>query len=477
MSDLVNCVNFATDHDLINIRADLNCAGGNCCPAGEALMKFTGVNRLVIEGNGRRLLRSGGQRQCSLVDIVGGGDITIRNWTLDDDINVQPCQLSDRCPRMVHVRNASSIALDNVTVLNGKGYTIYANQVNGFRFVNSRLINSGVLGLYIGHSNTASTNVVVENSTFIDNQTNALALLGVVGNNDSVNRVANNRFYRNHRRGQFQVAPQFGTGFTGGGQVYIAQASGVTFENNTIRDGYCDNCFVQNRARSGVTGLELGIPGRATVSAVSIRNNAIGNNDGFGIHSNANSQLPSNVVVQNNNLTNNTVGISINGGQASNNQSSDTRWFQSFEGGNDLQSLFDVEASCPGANVRRQCGTSDARHGSCVAEISTSSDCASSPVRLRTNSQSVNAGRRVQAAAWVAGTAGDWCLVFTNGGNVIEERCESLSGSVPTSVNNLLGTPFLSAVAPSGANRVAAELRVTRSNARVVIDDIKLSGF
>ena len=440
-------------------------------------MHLAGTSGLVIEGNGRRLLRTSGQRHCSLIDIVGGSNITVRNWTLDDDINTVPCQLADRCPRMLHIRNASSVVFDNVTVQNGKGYTIYANRVNGFEFINSRLINSGVLGLYIGHSNTASTNIRVENSTFVDNQTNALALLGVVGNNPSVNRVVNNRFLRNHRLGQFQVAPQFGTGFTGGGQVYIAQASGVTFENNLIRDGYCSNCFVQNRARSGVTGLELGIPRQATVSSVSVRNNTIENHDGFGIHSNANSVLPASVVVQGNSAQNNTLGITVNGGQISNNSVANTRWFQSFEGGNDLQSQFDVEASCSGAVVQRQCGTADARHGTCVAEISTNASCSASPVRLRTNTQTVSTGQRINAAAWVKGTQAEWCLLFTNGANLIAERCESLGNTVPSTVNNLLGTPALSAVVPSGANRVAAELRVTRPGARVVIDDVKLSGF
>ena len=477
VSELVSCVDSANNFDVINVRSNLTCSGGNCCPSGNALVHLSGVNQLVIEGNGLSLLRSDGQRQCSLVDIIGGQGITLRNWTLDDDINSQPCQVSDRCPRMVHVRNASSVALDNVTVQNGKGYTIYANQVNGFRFSNSRLINSGVLGLYVGHSNTPSTNVRIENSTFVDNQTNALALLGVVGNDSSVNQVTNNRFIRNHRLGQFQVAPQFGTGFTGGGQVYIAQASGVTFENNLISDGYCSNCFVQNRARSGVTGLELGIPREATVRTVSIKNNTISNHDGFGIHSNSNSQLSSNVVVQGNSLSNNTIGISINGGRSSNNRVSSTRWFQSFEGGNDLHSQFVVDSSCSGAAVRRQCGTQDARHGSCVAEISTTADCSQSPVRLRTNFQTVNVGDTVQAAAWVKGTEAEWCLIFTNGSNTIEERCRHLSDTFPTTVGNLLGTPALSQPVPNGANQVAAELRVTQAGVQIVIDDVKMSGF
>jgi len=253
--------------------------------------------------------------------------------------------------------------------------------------------------------------------------------------------------------------------------------SGATFENNTIRDGYCANCFVQSRARSGVTGLELGIPGQATVSNVRIINNTIEHHDGSGIQSNSSSTIPGNVVVENNALNTNTNGLNITGGQASNNSESNTRWFQSFEGGNDLSSLFSVNASCPGAVVQRQCGVSESRFGSCVAEISTSNNCSSDPVRLTTQPQSVSAGQEVQAAAWVSSMAGSWCLVFSSNGQFVSEQCESLSQTVPTTVNNLLGTPSLSATVPSGANRFSAELRVTQAGVRVVVDDVKLSGY
>ncbi len=477
LSQLVTCVNQASNFDLINVRNDLSCTGGNCCPSNKAIVELRGISNLTIEGNGTRFLRSGGQRQCSLIDVIGGSNITIKNWTVDDDIASAPCQVADRCPRMIHVRNASTVTLDNMTVQNGKGYTIYIDRVNGFEFINSRLINSGVLGLYIGHGDRPSTNVRVENSLFVDNQTNALALLGVTGSNENVNVVRNNRFFRNHRLGQFPVAPQFGTGLTGGGQVYLAQVTGLTFENNTIRDGYCANCFVQRRARSGVTGLELGIPNRATVSRMRVANNTISHHDGFGIHSNTNSILPNDVVVQNNLLNNNTQGLGINGGQPSNNVENDTRWFQSFEGNNDLSSFFNVNQSCPGAIVRRQCGTADARFGSCVAEITTSADCSANPVRLSSKQQSVNPGDAVQASAWVSSTAGRWCLVFSNNGSFVSERCEPLANSQPTTVDNLLGTPALGERVPNGANQVSAELRITQGGVRVVIDDVKLSGF
>jgi hypothetical protein len=181
--------------------------------------------------------------------------------------------------------------------------------VNGFNFLNSSLTNSGVLGLYVGHNDKASTNVRIQHSTFNDNQTNALALLGVTGSSVNDNIVSNNIFRRNHWRGQWAVAARFGTGLTGGGQMYIAQASGLTIRDNLIEDGYCENCFIQSRMGSGVSGIELAKPGRNSVSNTLITNNIVNNHDAWGIFVNQGSSLDSSVVISNNILSNNTVGL------------------------------------------------------------------------------------------------------------------------------------------------------------------------
>ncbi len=309
LSDLNDCANAAQGLDRINIQADLSCTSANCCPTGGALMRFDNVSNLTIVGNGHQLLRQGGQRQCSLLDVTNSRDITLENWTLDDDARVAPCVVDDKCPRMLHIRTSSDIKLNNVTIDNGKSYVVYVQQVNGFEFTNSTLKNSGVLGMYIGHDDKASTNIKIQNSTFHDNQTNGLALLGVTGSSTSTNIVSNNEFRRNHWRGQWQVAPRYGTGFTGGGQMYIAQASGLTIRDNLIADGYCENCFIQSTMGSGVSGIELAIPGRESVSNTLITNNTVRNHDAWGIFVNQGSTLNSSVVISNNQLIDNTVGL------------------------------------------------------------------------------------------------------------------------------------------------------------------------
>lgn len=309
LADLNNCADSAQGLDRINIQADLSCTSANCCPTGGALMRFDNVSNLTIVGNGHELLRQGGQRQCSLLDITNSSGITLENWTLDDDARVEPCVVADKCPRMLHIRTSSNIKLDTVTIENGKSYVVYVQQANGFEFTNSTLKNSGVLGMYIGHDDKSSTNVKIQNSTFLDNQTNGLALLGVTGSSTSSNIVSNNEFRRNHWRGQWQVAPRYGTGFTGGGQMYIAQASGLTIRDNLIADGYCENCFIQSTMGSGVSGIELAIPGRESVNNTLITNNTVRNHDAWGIFVNQGSTLDPSVVIQNNQLIDNTVGL------------------------------------------------------------------------------------------------------------------------------------------------------------------------
>ncbi len=309
LADLSGCTDAAQGIDRINIQADLRCTSANCCPTGGALMRFDNVSGLTILGNGHELLREGGQRQCSLLDITRSENITLQNWSLDDDASVAPCVVDDGCPRMLHIKTSSNIKLDDVTISNGKSYVVYVQEVNGFEFTNSTLQNSGVLGMYIGHDERASTNIKIQNSTFHDNQTNGLALLGVTGSSVSTNIISNNEFRRNHWRGQWQVAPRYGSGFTGGGQVYIAQASGVTIRDNVIADGYCENCFVQSTFGSGVSGIEIAIPGRESVSTMLISNNIVQNHDAWGIFVNEGSTLNSSVIIRDNQLLDNTVGL------------------------------------------------------------------------------------------------------------------------------------------------------------------------
>ncbi len=479
LNDLLNCVKSARAHanTKLEVHSDLSCVGAQCCPGGQALLNLYGVSGMSINGNGKRLLRQSGQRNCSLLDIEDARSVTLKDWHLDDDAEVAGCRVEDECPRMLHVKRSRNIRLERVIVSNGKGYTIYVQGVDGFAFIDSELNNSGVLGMYLGHGNQPSTNIHIEGSVFRDNQTNALALLGVTGNNVTDNDIVRNVFIRNHRRGQWQVLPQYGTGYTGGGQVYFAEANHVTFRDNRILDGYCENCFVQKRARSGVSGLELGRRNQRSVSDLVISNNLIMNHDGHGVSKNANSLVDSSVQLTNNQYINNTSGSLAAGAAQSGNRISNTQYFYSFESDSIFQSAFTNSVRCSSqAIVERQCGA-ESRYGQCSARIEmAAADCGAAHASLIGPKTPISAGQIVSANAWVSGGPGEWCLVFTDTyDDIIDTKCVLLKDGDTSAVQSFVGTPVLQYRSPDQSANVQVLLRNTLTHSVITVDDIKVA--
>lgn len=472
MSSLRSCLQNANAYEQIDFQNSIQCTN-NCCPSGGALMKLHGVHNLQIVGHGHRLMRSSNQRQCSLLDIENSSNIQFASLILDDDQSVAGCQVTDRCPRMLHIKRSSNIAFNDTHVKHGKGYTVYVQEVNGFKFEHSSLENSGVLGMYIGHSGKVSRNIQIQHSLFADNQTNGLALLGVTGSWLGENRVENNVFVRNHRRGQWLVAPQYGSGFTGGGQLYVAEANNVTVNNNTLLDGYCDNCYVQRTYRSGVTGIELGIPNKPTVSNVEITNNRVINHDAKGISVNNNSAVNSSVRIANNTVLNNTKSFSVHGAALSGNTEASTQAFYSFETGNAIDSTVSCSA---GGSVARQCGI-ESRYGNCALQLKlNNADCSGTNAEFNSGQTTVSAGKQVVATGWVNGSAGQWCLIFKDGSaNHVGSHCKSISDSHKSNIQNYVGLPALEATSPAGARSVQMRVQLFSPNTQIRVDDLKLS--
>ena len=473
---LLACVRNANAYRRIDFANDIQC-DGNCCPNGGALLRFDNVQNLEVAGHGHRLLRSAGQRQCGLLDITNAANLQINGLRLDDDQQVSGCQVGDNCPRMVHIKSSSAISFTDSHISNGKGYAFYVQGTNGFRFERSSLHNSGVLGMYIGHGNDASSNVQILQSTFSDNQTNGLALLGVTGQSITSNLVAENLFVRNHRKGQFAVEPRYGSGFTGGGQLYIAEASDVTVRNNIVKDGYCDNCFVQRRNRSGVSGIELGRPNQRSLSNVEVSNNTMLNLDGFGISQNANSSLTQNVSILNNVLLNTTSGEQVTGARKSGNRILNTQNFDSFEDASDLGGRFQGAVNCSAnGSVSRQC-SGETLFGQCAVQLQLgSSDCDGAQVLLTGPKISISAGQTVVASGWVRSPVGQWCTVFRDASDrVISEECKNLHDVGISTVQPFVGMPTIEASAPGGSASVQLSVVHRQAGATMWLDDLKLS--
>ena len=472
MSSLLSCVQNANAYEQIDFQNSIQCTN-NCCPSNEALLKLHGVDKLQIVGHGHRLTRSSNQRQCSLLDIENSNNIQFASLTLDDDQSTAGCQVTERCPRMLHIKRSSNIAFNDIHIKHGKGYAVYVQEVNGFKFEHSSLENSGVLGMYIGHSGNASRNVQIQHSLFADNQTNGLALLGVTGSWVGENRVENNVFVRNHRRGQWAVAPQYGTGFTGGGQLYVAQANNVTVNNNTVLDGYCDNCYVQRTYRSGVTGIELGIPNKPTVSNVEITNNRVINHDAKGVSVNSNSAVNASVRISNNTVLNNTKSFSVQGAALSGNTEASTQSFYSFESGNAIDSSVSCSA---GGSVERQCGV-ESRYGNCSLRLKLNdASCAATNAEFNSAQTAVSEGKHVVATGWVNGSTGQWCLIFRDGSaNQVGSHCKSIADGHQSNIQKFIGLPVLEATSPSGTRSVHMRVQIFNPGSHIRVDDLKLS--
>lgn len=475
LNSLRSCISNANAYRQIDIASNISC-DNNCCPNGVALLQLNNISNLIIDGHDNRILRRDSQRQCSLLDMNNSSNVSLINLHLDDDQQVAGCQVRDNCARMVHIKRSSNVSFNNTHVAHGKGYAFYVQATNGFKFEHSSLHNSGVLGMYIGHSSDASSNIRISDSIFSDNQTNGLALLGLTGQSLDSNIVANNLFIRNHRRGQWAVAPQFGSGFTGGGQFYIAQASNVTVRDNVLKDGFCDNCFVQNYYRSGISGIELGLPNNRSVANVLISNNRVLNHDGFGILQNSSSGL-NNVQVRGNTLLNNTTADNLTGASVSGNRAIDTQQFNSFENASELGGRYKSSITCSSDSlVERRCG-SDSRYGQCAVQMSLgTAACEGASVMLSSNALSTSSGKSVVANGWVKNPVGQWCLVFRDGsGNQLLEQCKNISDVQRSDVQPFVGLPELETTSPAGSHSVELRVRHWNQGTSMSLDDLSLS--
>jgi len=113
--------------------------------------------------------------------------------------------------------------------------------------------------------------------------------------------IENNDFDDNHKIGVFPVNPQFGTGFTGGGQVYLAQGDDILFANNSVTNGFCTNCVTAGNLNNPVTGLEIGLPNQASITNLCVTGNTITNNTAYGIRLNSSSTLDGTTLIKNDN--------------------------------------------------------------------------------------------------------------------------------------------------------------------------------
>lgn len=293
------------DGEAVILTNDIPIDAGDC--EGEAVLDLSNTDGVTIEGQGFSFVRDSGADQCSLIYGQNTKNPTFNNVGF---IETQGPEVptAHQYPKMLHFVGGCEVCFDNVEVAHAWDYALYTNGVDGFKFKNSTLRDSGALGLYIGHTqgaaNDPTTDVEVCDNIFLRNTTNGLAVLG--GN---VVSIEDNIFCENHLIGIFPTVPPAPAGFTGGGQLYIAAGDQISVCNNTLKDGACPNCL------GGVHGIEMGIfNGGATVTNATVKGNTLTNHTGAGIYSNQGATIGTDTTFQGNTSTGNGQADSYGGG-------------------------------------------------------------------------------------------------------------------------------------------------------------------
>ncbi len=484
LSTLQSCVRNSSKYSVIQITADISCASGQCCTDGKALLNLDDRSNLTVSGAGKKITRYGDYDKCSVLSANRATNVRINNLNFDENKEAPPCKLeqmtSDQCPKAFHFQDAKNITLSKVSLSNAKSYAIYVWGVDGFVFDQSSLVNSGILGLYIGHIDYApSNNIKITNSNFTDNTTNAIAIEGVRGSNPRQNLISGNKFYRNHRRGIWPVEPRFGTGLTGGGQIYLAMGDNLTVENNTIADGFCKECYQHNSAlNTAIFGIEIGMRDHPySFRNLAITNNRIFNNDGHGIYQNESTYLDASTNIQSNTLYNNGGDIHLEDRTSvANNNDLKTQTLDGFENG---FSGWGIWNSCnPGSSAVHWCpGPSEAFYKKCAMRMMTKKKSCTGPgsgIYAQGVRRTVGGGQSVYANAWIrsGSSSGQACIVFLNDQNVeLSKVCSDFDQEAVWDYHSI----DIKGQAPQGTSYIQTRFVVFADDAFVDVDNIRVS--
>lgn len=278
-SDPNDCLQNIDSYDKISLASNIECSSvGTCCPGGQALFNVSGKkSHFQIEGNGFLLTRGGyqngqaGQKQCPAIQISQASDILIDDLRIDDESFSNPCsyeELSVGDCRMTHgatilAANSKNVKIHNVSVNNGPGYVISANNVNGFVVDDSAIADAGVIGVYVGRidpPSRQSQNVVISDSVIEGARANGIAIRGAVADANDPVLVSNNILNRNQWAGVWPVKSG-DPALSPGGQLLLDDGTNFEVVNNIISDGLCSTCYdTETSVGTGISAVEIGDP-------------------------------------------------------------------------------------------------------------------------------------------------------------------------------------------------------------------------
>ena len=281
---LQNCVTRLQQGltDKVELTALITCSGTNAC-----LIDLVNIHRPVTvfgtagSGAGFRRIDS---YTYSIVNMFNASKVTLANLVFDEgrDSSCVDCAMT------INIQGASDLLLERLTLLRSKSNAIAVNGARNLVIRNSWIESAGEFGIWSGINQ--SSNVLVENNSFTDVQSNAMFWSFT----DSTT-IRRNTFRHNHRVALFNACG----GLCPGGQLDILVNNHFLIESNRILDGVID----LNNATGQVSGIEMD----RELQNVTIRNNDIANNRAAGIGMNPGVSQPGKIVITGNNLFGNGV--------------------------------------------------------------------------------------------------------------------------------------------------------------------------
>lgn len=490
INSLKTCFSYIGSYDTFNFTNNVLCTDAQCCGASVSpLIMFNYISNKTINGNGYTLTRIINQKSqlCPLIRITNNSSsITISNLKISESGGMPQCGAYDGCSNTIIIEHSQGITLSSLEVVGSKSTGISVWGASNFSLANSSIVNSGVLGVYVGNEvwNAYSTGVKIQNNLLRENRVNAIAIEGVTGNSLSSNIISGNMIIGNHRFGLWPSdRPPYPTG---GGQLYIPRSNYMTVIYNTIADGFCTNCF-----GNAAMGIEIGDPGAGTYVPVKntlITNNRVYNNTDVGIYVNRRSGTSQYVATD--------ASLSVRGNMISNTKSPidapsnilgantirNLRVFSGWESGqlgSNFPTGWNLWQTCTnGSTMNKWCpGTgSEVMTGNCLMRSKTNGiSCAGGGAFARGLYTPITAGITVNLSIWSRDGASyhpKGCLLFLNSSYTeLAKHCRNVTPDGWTyNANDLI-----EAVAPAGTAFLAVELENTASNAYVDTDEIRIS--
>jgi hypothetical protein len=494
LSSLKTCLQHIESYDRISITANISCSGTACCGPNDTMLEIFGQQNKTIEGNGRTITRTENQRLCMALKLSQSSNLVVRNLTFDEDANDLPCEVADGCKETLYLNNAHHTTIDNVRFLNGKSYVVYLWATDHFKFINSRIENAGIIGLFAGYMgyvpsrpelDAPSHHLTITGSTFIGARTNAIALEGVRGTVAIPNLVKDNVIRSNHHTGLWGP-PVCNFGICPGGQVYLADVDHLSFQNNTVADGYCENCWNQV-----VHAIEIGKMNKPfLLNNAKIENNLLANNNGAGFF--LNSSIDATVQINGNSVLNNknphpdtgdgnihmAAGETDGSTKAVPNVFKASQRINNFENGSDFPGDWTQWNLCsPGSSIVRWCpGTAEAMEQSCSLRMMTSSFTCGGLAGVWTQGMYNPIGPNMPIYLNTWSRNGPWtgqaCLVFLNSSfTMLGHSCVSQN----LDTWKFDADPMVSATTPAGTAYFAVKLGAMSSSGFVDVDLVRVA--